>query len=65
MPEPIVLQWLAQLALALENMHWRRVLHRDIKADNVFLSKPDRGGKIVVLLGDFGIARVLEHSGVP
>jgi NIMA (never in mitosis gene a)-related kinase len=52
-----VLDWFAQLALALGHTHERRILHRDIKTQNVFLS---RGS--LVKLGDFGIARVLDGS---
>jgi NIMA (never in mitosis gene a)-related kinase len=59
----VVLEWLTQLVLGLEHLHHHRVLHRDIKSENVFLSKPDRRGKIRVLLGDFGVSRVLENSG--
>jgi len=44
-----------QVVLALEYVHSRRVLHRDLKSQNVFLT---RSGE--VKLGDFGIARVLE-----
>lgn len=44
-----------QLALALQYIHDRRVLHRDLKSQNVFLT---RAG--MAKLGDFGIAKVLE-----
>ena len=39
--EEQILQWLVQLALALHHVHWRGLLHRDVKAQNVFIS---RGG---------------------
>lgn len=44
-----------QLALALQYIHDRRVLHRDLKSQNVFLT---RAG--MAKLGDFGIAKVLK-----
>eukprot|EP00930_Biecheleria_cincta_P095920 TRINITY_DN87811_c0_g1_i1.p1 TRINITY_DN87811_c0_g1~~TRINITY_DN87811_c0_g1_i1.p1 ORF type:complete len:425 (+),score=70.87 TRINITY_DN87811_c0_g1_i1:100-1374(+) len=44
-----------QVVLALEYVHSRRVLHRDLKSQNVFLTRTGE-----VKLGDFGIARVLE-----
>ena len=50
-----VTRWLAQLAEALRYMHSRRVVHRDVKASNIFVSR-DRDLK----LGDFGIAKVMN-----
>lgn len=52
-----ILDWLSQLALAIAYIHKRRVLHRDLKSQNVFLTSNN-----LVRLGDFGIARVLEHT---
>lgn len=43
--------------MALEYIHGRKVLHRDIKASNIFLT-----GNNTVKLGDFGISRVLENT---
>eukprot|EP00959_Pyramimonas_sp_CCMP1952_P063406 1325055-Pyramimonas_sp.AAC.1 len=63
LPELVILEWFVQLTLALEHLHSHHVLHRDIKSDNVFLTKPQGPkGKVAALLGDFGIARVLEHT---
>jgi len=62
LPELVILEWLVQLTLALEHLHSHHVLHRDIKSDNVFLTKPGVKGKVAALLGDFGVARVLEHT---
>ncbi len=56
-PEAQILDWLTQVALALRHCHERRILHRDLKAQNVFLTS-----KNVVKLGDFGIARVLAGT---
>merc|ERR1719265_1109226 len=55
-PESTILRWISQLVHALYFCHRVcRVLHRDMKPSNVFLSpKLDD-----VKLGDFGIARLL------
>ncbi|RLW08246.1 hypothetical protein DV515_00003209 [Chloebia gouldiae] len=55
-PEDTILHWFAQMCLAVKHIHDRRVLHRDIKSKNVFLTQ---SGK--VKLGDFGSARLLAH----
>ncbi|KAG2440790.1 hypothetical protein HXX76_003646 [Chlamydomonas incerta] len=55
-PEPQVWAWLVQLLLSLSYIHSKRILHRDVKTQNIFLS----GGK--VLLGDFGLAKQLQRT---
>lgn len=52
-----ILHTFIQLALAVKYIHDRKVLHRDLKAQNIFLMKDG-----TVKLGDFGIARVLENT---
>lgn len=54
-PEDMVLNWFIQICLGVNHIHKRRVLHRDIKSKNVFLT---HDGK--VKLGDFGSARLLS-----
>jgi len=56
-PEAQILDWLTQIALGLKHCHERRILHRDLKSKNVFLT-----AKNFVKLGDFGIARVLSNT---
>lgn len=43
--------------MTLEYIHGRKILHRDIKLTNIFLT-----GNNTVKLGDFGISRVLEST---
>ena len=50
--EETVLDWFVQLCLALKHAHDRKVLHRDLKPQNIFLTKRN-----FVRLGDFGSAR--------
>ncbi|XP_001641201.2 STE20-like serine/threonine-protein kinase isoform X2 [Nematostella vectensis] len=52
-----ILNWLAQLLLALKHIHGQNILHRDLKTQNIFLTKDD-----VVKIGDFGIARILDST---
>lgn len=58
LPEDRVLDLFVQICLAMKHIHDRKVLHRDIKSQNVFLTANRR----IVKLGDFGIARVLNST---
>ncbi|XP_030420037.1 serine/threonine-protein kinase Nek3-like isoform X2 [Gopherus evgoodei] len=55
-PEDTILHWFVQMCLGVKHIHDRRVLHRDIKSKNIFLTQ---NGK--VKLGDFGSARLLTN----
>ena len=63
--ESMVSVWLAQLSSAVQYMHDRSVLHRDISSGNIFLSMDGD-----VLLGDLGLSRemateVVTRLGTP
>jgi len=58
-PESLVLRWFTQISLALKHVHDHRILHRDLKTQNIFLTGSGDG---TVKMGDFGIARVLQHT---
>ena len=55
--EDKILNWFVQICLALKHLHDRKILHRDLKNQNIFLLK-DNTAK----LGDFGIAKMLSST---
>ncbi len=50
----------AQLADALDHVHQRRIVHRDVKPANVLLASTGAGSQ--VKLADFGIARLVDGT---
>jgi beta-lactam-binding protein with PASTA domain/tRNA A-37 threonylcarbamoyl transferase component Bud32 len=58
LPEPVAIDYAAQIASGLAYAHRAGLLHRDIKPANILITKDD-----IVKLSDFGIARaVSEHT---
>ncbi|CAL5987846.1 Kinase [Hexamita inflata] len=60
-PPPSIKQiclWLAQLASAINYLHSQRIIHRDLKLQNLFVSK-----QLDLYVGDFGTVRELLNNG--
>lgn len=55
LPEVRVCHWMFQIAAGLQYLHGQKILHRDLKAKNIFLM-----GDLSLKLGDLGIAKLLE-----
>jgi NIMA (never in mitosis gene a)-related kinase len=55
--EELVLNWFLQIAFALNYIHKKKILHRDIKTSNIFLNSNG-----IVKIGDFGISKILEGT---
>lgn len=56
--EEQIVDWFVQICLGLKHIHDKKILHRDIKTQNIFLSSAG----MKVKLGDFGIARMLNNT---
>ncbi|BBX03870.1 hypothetical protein BST36_02595 [Mycolicibacterium moriokaense] len=61
MPEQDVFEIVTAVADALDFGHERRLLHRDVKPENILVTAPN-GHRRRVLLTDFGIARRIDDA---
>jgi serine/threonine-protein kinase len=60
-PAETVVDWLRQVARALDKAHRLGIVHRDLKPENIFLAKREDGSSIVKIL-DFGIVKMLAEK---
>ena len=57
LPETTIVDWFTVRLLGMKHLHDRKVLHRDLKTQNVFLTADGR-----CKLGDFGVSKVLAGT---
>ena len=61
MEPPEAIYMFQQITAGLEHAHTNKVVHRDLKPDNVMLTR-DSDGRTVVHIVDFGIAKILTDD---
>lgn len=57
LPAETIDRYVQQLASALQYAHDHRIIHRDVKPENMLVRRDG-----TVCLSDFGIAKILEHN---
>ncbi|CAE7471004.1 NEK4 [Symbiodinium natans] len=57
-----LLEWFTHIVWALQSLHQQKILHRDLKTQNIFLTGNRQQNILAAKLGDFGIAKVLTST---
>ncbi|CRH00404.1 NIMA related kinase 2, putative [Plasmodium relictum] len=56
-PESRIKRWLLQIVTAIKFIHDKKLIHRDLKCNNIFLDEQERAK-----VGDFGLTKLLENT---
>ena len=51
--------WFCQLVLSLKDIHNEKIMHRDIKSENVFIQEGN-----IAKIGDFGISKIKKEQSI-
>ncbi|XP_045028018.1 uncharacterized protein LOC123471144 isoform X1 [Daphnia magna] len=64
-PMPRYIQVFLQLALGLEHIHSKKLIHRDIKPQNVLISKTSSSqrNEVTIKWADFGLSKSVDEEG--
>lgn len=62
MTEEEICNIFAQIVLAVQYLHDKKIIHRDIKMKNIFINWNEKDRNFEAKLGDFGISKVLENT---
>ena len=57
MKEDLIWELFIKMILGLSSIHKKKILHRDLKSQNIFLTK-----KLEVKIGDLGVAKILNKT---
>ena len=55
--------FMKHISSAIAFLHRNNVIHRDLKPDNILMSRNNRFGRVTAKIGDFGTAKITADSG--
>jgi serine/threonine protein kinase len=67
----VIMRWFLKFCEGIQYVHSKRVVHRDLKPDNLFVYFDKKTGELQLKIGDFGISntkqniRTTEIAGTP